>query len=96
MYLNAMLKCILMYLTGHIKIHAEYMHDTCKIHRIRILITNVPKFDNKCTVTWGGFWGRESGNSTEVLEALERTRWDQSGRASAASPPVVQIAFPSA
>jgi hypothetical protein len=23
------------------------MQDTCKIHRIRILITNVPKFDNK-------------------------------------------------
>ena len=27
------------------------MHDTCTIHRIRILITNVPKFDNKSTVT---------------------------------------------
>ena len=40
-----------MYMTGHIKIHAEYMHDTCKIHRIRILITNVPKFDNNGTVT---------------------------------------------
>ena len=40
-----------MYMTGHIKIHAKFMHDTCEIHRIRILITNVPKFDNKCTVT---------------------------------------------
>jgi hypothetical protein len=29
------------------------MHDTCTIHRIRILITNVPKFDNKSTVTQG-------------------------------------------
>ena len=29
------------------------MHDTCTIHRIRILITNVPKFDNKSTVTRG-------------------------------------------
>ena len=37
--------------TGHIKIHSKYMHDTCTIHRIRILITNVPKFDNKSTVT---------------------------------------------
>jgi len=38
-------------LTGHIKIHAGYMHDTCAIHGIRILITNPPKLDNKPHVT---------------------------------------------
>ena len=38
--------CILMYMNGShqdtCEIHARYMQDTCKIHRIRILITNVP------------------------------------------------------
>ena len=47
--------CILMYMNGshqdNIKIHAQYIQDTCKIHRIRILITNPPKFDNKPPVT---------------------------------------------
>ena len=37
--------------TDHIKIHAKYIQNTCKIHRIRILITNPPKFDNKPHVT---------------------------------------------
>ena len=40
-----------MYMNGHIKIHAKYMQDTCKIHGIRILITNPPQFDNKHPVT---------------------------------------------
>ena len=39
--------------TDHIKIHAKYMQDTCKIHRIRILITNPTKFDNKPHVSRG-------------------------------------------
>ena len=38
---------ILMHMNGHIKIHAKYMQDTCKIHGIRILITTPPNFDNK-------------------------------------------------
>ena len=52
--------CISMYLdvswyiwTGHIKIHARYMCDACKVHGIRILITNPTKFDNKPHVTPG-------------------------------------------
>ena len=36
--------------TDHIKIHAKYMQDTCKI---RILITNPTKFDNKPHVSRG-------------------------------------------
>ena len=44
-----------MYMNGHIKIHAKYMQDTCKIHGIRIVITNPPKFDNKPPVNpWVG------------------------------------------
>ena len=31
------------------------MQDTCKIHRIHILITNPPKFDNKPPVTPHGW-----------------------------------------
>ena len=53
--------CILMYIAGHIKIHAEYMHDKCKIHRIRILITmypnsitNVPSPHTPRTLSTGG------------------------------------------
>ena len=42
---------ILMYMNGHIKIHAKYMQETCKIHGIRILITNPPQYDNKHPVT---------------------------------------------
>jgi hypothetical protein len=38
---------------GHIKIRSRYMHDTCTIHGIRILITTPPKFDNKPPVTRG-------------------------------------------
>ena len=34
------------------------MQDTCKIHRIRILITNPPKFDNKPHVTRTGTGAR--------------------------------------
>ena len=51
MYLMRFLDVTLDTYQDHIKIHAKYMQDTCTIHRIRILITNVPKFDNKCTVT---------------------------------------------
>ena len=36
------------------------MQDTCKIHRIRILITNPPKFDNKPPVT------REPGHTRDT------------------------------
>jgi hypothetical protein len=39
-----------MYLDVYERDTSRYMQDTCMIHRIRILITNVPKFDNKSTV----------------------------------------------
>ena len=47
-----------MYLDVYERDTSRYIHDTCKIHRIRILITNPPKFD-KTPVTHptplGGF-----------------------------------------
>jgi hypothetical protein len=41
----------LMYLDVYERDTSRYVHDTCMIHGIRILITNPPKFDNKPPVT---------------------------------------------
>ena len=55
--------CILLEYNRAVKIHFEIHQDTYRIHvsfqdtsgyiRIRILITNVPKLDNKCTLARG-------------------------------------------
>ena len=66
MYLMRFLDVTLDTYQDHIKIHAKYMQDTCTIHRIRILITNVPKFDNKSTVT--------PGPSVETTPSARRSR----------------------
>ena len=42
------------------------MQDTCKIHRIRILITNPPKFDNKPPVTRGGAGTTHTGHTRDT------------------------------
>ena len=69
-------KCILMYLDVSERYTSRYMQDThqdtckihmrcmCMIHKIHILITNTPKFDNKRTVTLGtgGRVGFAGGN----------------------------------